>query len=101
MKCPLEARRAGAAVWADDIPGGVEIANAIMHDDGTPKRYYSKSEIRMACQVKGVTPFHDVWQEGGNKILADARTHDDWLRSSEAQKQRQERVEMRREGYLK
>jgi len=96
MLCPLERRRS-TAIWSDDIPGGVEIANAICNEDGTPKRYYSKSAIRLACAVKGVIPYHDVFVEQGNHVLADARIHDDWLKSSENMKASRERDEMRRE----
>ena len=38
----------------DDIPGGVEIRHGIMNDDGSPKRYYSKSDIKRACNEKGL-----------------------------------------------
>jgi hypothetical protein len=40
-------------VITDDIPGGVEIRHAICNEDGTPKRYYSKSEIAQAAKAKG------------------------------------------------
>lgn len=95
--CPLEARRRTAVVWADDIPGGIEIANGICNEDGTPKRYYSKSEIRAACKAKGVIPYHDVYQEQGNKTLEDARHHADWLKTSTAQREKRWRDEARRE----
>ena len=42
-----------AAVIPDDIPGGVLIHNTICHPDGTPKRYYSKSEMKRAAAAKG------------------------------------------------
>lgn len=45
-----------AAVLSDDIPGGVEIRHGLCHPDGTPRTYYSHSEIRRECQVRGVTP---------------------------------------------
>ncbi len=96
MRCPLQPRRA-VTVWADDIPGGVDIANAICNPDGSPKRYYSKSAIKQACAVKGVVPYHDVYVEDGNSFIKDARVHDDWLRSSEHQKASRERDEMKRE----
>ena len=32
-------------VIRDDIPGGILIKNAICHPDGSPKRYYSLSDI--------------------------------------------------------
>jgi hypothetical protein len=98
MKCPLEARKRAPTVWADDIPGGVEIANALCNWDGTPKRYYSKSEIKLACEVKGITPYHDVYQEGGETRIKDAKVHDDWMRSGEYQRAKRERAEARRDG---
>lgn len=36
-------------ISTDDIPGGLEIRNGICNDDGSPKRYYSKSEIKRAA----------------------------------------------------
>ena len=98
MLCPLESRRRAPTVWVDDIPGGIEITNGICNEDGTPKRYYSKTEIRDACLAKGMMPYHEIWQEGGNKILADARHRDEWLKSGEAQRARRDREEYRREG---
>src|SRR5688572_6007046 len=38
----------------DDIPGGVEIRHGIMNDDGTPKRYYSKTDIKRAANERGL-----------------------------------------------
>jgi hypothetical protein len=43
------------AVIGDDIPGGLEIRHAICHDDGTPRRFYSKSAIREAARKAGWT----------------------------------------------
>jgi hypothetical protein len=97
MKCPLEARRRSAAIWGDEIPGGLEIANGICNEDGTPKRYYSKTEIRQACAVKGVIPYHDVYTEGGNQTLSDARQYTDYLKSGEAKRAKRDRDEMRAE----
>lgn len=36
----------------DSIPGGILIKNGICNDDGTPKRYYSHTEIRKAAEAK-------------------------------------------------
>ena len=96
-RCPLEARRRAPVVWADSIPGGVDIQNAICNADGTPKRYYSRSEIKAACAAKGVIPYHDAYAEGGETFIKQARIHDDWLKSSESVKAQRERDEMRRE----
>lgn len=42
-----------ANVIADSIPGGVEIKHGICNEDGTPRRYYSKSEMRDAAFAAG------------------------------------------------
>ena len=99
-KCPLEQRKRTAVVWTDDIPGGLEIAHGICNADGTPRRYYSRSEIKAACEVKGIIPYHEVVAESGEGVIKDARIHDDWLRSSEAQRARRDRVEQREEKKL-
>lgn len=43
-----------ATVIGDDIPGGIEIRHGICNPDGTPKRYYSKTEIKRAANEKGL-----------------------------------------------
>lgn len=94
--CPLEPRPAHA-VWQDDIPGGLAITNALCNEDGSPRTFYSRSEIRAACQAKGILPWTDVYTEDRTK---DARVHDDWLRSGEAQRARRDRVDARAEKAL-
>ena len=42
-------------IITDDIPGGLEVRHAICNPDGTPKKYYSKSEIRKAAHEAGYT----------------------------------------------
>lgn len=96
-KCPLEARRRAPVIWADDIPGGIDIAHGLCNDDGTPKRYYSRSEMKLAAQVKGLIPWGDVYEESRTK---DARVRDEWLQSGEAQKARRDRAEARAEKQL-
>lgn len=44
-----------SAVHGDDIPGGLYIKHGLCHDDGTPRRFDSKSEIRRAAAEKGLT----------------------------------------------
>jgi hypothetical protein len=92
-KCPLEARRVGVAVWQDSIEGGVDIAHGLCNPDGTPRRFYSRSEMRLAAQVKGLVPWTDVYTEDRTK---DARVHDDWLQSGEAQRAKRDRDDARR-----
>lgn len=82
-------------VWQDSIEGGLEIAHGLCNEDGTPKTYYSRSEIRRACEVKGLIPWTDVYTEDRTK---DARVRDDWQRSGEAQRAKRDRDEMRRAG---
>lgn len=47
--------RTSSNIIADEIPGGIWIAHGICNDDGTPKKYYSKSEIARAAKEKGLT----------------------------------------------
>lgn len=44
-----------ALVVGDDIPGGILIKHGVCNEDGTPRRFYSKSEIRRAAKEKGLT----------------------------------------------
>lgn len=85
------------SIVPDDIPGGVLIEHGLCNEDGTPKRYYSRSEIRMACAVKGQVPWTDVYTEDRTK---DARVRNEWLQSGEAQRARRDRVEQRAEKQL-
>lgn len=43
-----------ANVIGDDIPGGIEIRHGICHPDGTPRRYYSKSEMNKEAAKRGL-----------------------------------------------
>lgn len=56
----LWASSAAAAVVGDDIPGGIEIRHGICNPDGTPKRYYSKSDIKRALNEKGLVIVGDT-----------------------------------------
>jgi hypothetical protein len=40
-------------VIGDDIPGGMEIANGLCNPDGSPRRYYTKSEIAREAKARG------------------------------------------------
>lgn len=42
-------------ILPDDIPGGVWIFNGLCNPDGSPRKYYSRSEIHRAEQEKGLT----------------------------------------------
>ncbi len=70
--CPLEPRRA-AAVIGDDIPGGLVMRNGICHEDGSPRRFDSKSAIRAACAATGKVWGHDVSPNASRTELNRAR----------------------------
>lgn len=59
--------RYGGGVAADDIPGGMLIEHAICNPDGTPKRYYSKSEIRETARAKGWTISGETPKDPGTR----------------------------------
>jgi hypothetical protein len=42
-------------VHGDDIPGGVLIKNGLCHPDGSPRKYYSKSEMAREAARRGLT----------------------------------------------
>lgn len=42
-------------VITDSIPGGLDVPHAICWPDGTPRRFYSKSEIRDTAREAGWT----------------------------------------------
>lgn len=41
-------------VIGDDIPGGVLIHNGLCNADGTPRRYYSKTEMHAEAKRRGL-----------------------------------------------
>lgn len=43
-----------AGVIGDDIPGGIEINHGICNEDGSPRRYYSKSEMVREAKRRGL-----------------------------------------------
>lgn len=49
--CPHETAHIG--VIPDDIPGGVEIKHGLCWPDGTPRKFYSKSDIKKAAFNEG------------------------------------------------
>lgn len=55
------------AVHPDDIPGGMDIKNAICHADGSPKRFYSKSAIRAEARAKGWTIAGETPKDPGSR----------------------------------
>jgi len=96
--CPLEPRRFGLAVRPDDIPGGLWIEHGLCNADGTPRRYDSRSAIARECQVRGLVPWTEVYEERRTK---EGKEHADWMRSSEARRAREGRQELRHERAMK
>lgn len=96
--CPLEPRRLSTAIWQDSIEGGLTIEHGLCNEDGTPRTYYSRSEVAQACKAKGLMPWSEVYDSGKTK---DAEVRMDWLKSDEAKRQKQDRDEMRRAGLYK
>lgn len=47
-----EAGRYG--VISDEIPGGIAIRHGLCNEDGSPRRYYSKSEIAAEAKRRGL-----------------------------------------------
>lgn len=43
-------------IIADDIPGGIWIYHGVCNEDGTPRKYYSKSEILKEAKRRGLEP---------------------------------------------
>jgi hypothetical protein len=38
----------------DDIPGGMEIRHGLVQEDGSPKKFYSKTDIKRAANEAGL-----------------------------------------------
>lgn len=57
-KCGKETERAWigkvSGVIGDDIPGGVWIRHGICNEDGTPRKYYSKSEMAKEAERRNL-----------------------------------------------
>ncbi len=92
--CPLEPRRNAPVVRPDDIPGGVLMHHGLCNADGSPRRYYSRSEINLEAAKRGLMAWTEKYTEDRTK---DARVHDDWLKSGEAQRAKRDRDEARAE----
>ena len=43
------------SVIGDEIPGGLDVKHGVCWPDGTPRRFYSKSDIRKAAADVGLT----------------------------------------------
>jgi len=91
--CPLEPRQTQYTVRPDSIPGGLVIEHGLCNEDGSPRTYYSHSEITRECQKRGLMRWSDVYTEDKTK---DARVRADWYQSSEAKRAKAQRDEARR-----
>ena len=63
----------------DDIPGGIEIR----HLDPRPRVYYSKTDIKRACNEKGFTWADDTPKPYRVAWSGKSTSHDDRKRSTE------------------
>lgn len=61
------------SVIADDIPGGVEIRHGLCNEDGSPRRYYSKSEMAKEAKKRGLV--NRVEHVTNHKIGTDKNPH--------------------------
>ena len=46
--------KAANSVIGDDIPGGILIKHGLCNEDGSPRKYYSKSEIAAEAKRRGL-----------------------------------------------
>lgn len=42
-------------IATDDIPGGYTIHHGLCNEDGSPRKYYSKTEIKREANKRGLT----------------------------------------------
>ena len=70
-----------AGIATDAIPGGLEIKHGLCNPDGSPKRYYSKTEIKRAANERGYTiggdtpkPYKVSWS-GKQKRIDGVKEH--------------------------
>jgi cytidylate kinase len=75
--------------------GGLTIEHGLCNEDGTPRTYYSQSEITSECKRRGLTRWTDCHEANRTK---DAEIRMDWMKSGEAQRQKADRDERRAAG---
>ena len=51
---PAKHVSAASVVIGDDFPGGVWIRHGAVNDDGSPRKFYSKTEIKRVLNEKGL-----------------------------------------------
>jgi hypothetical protein len=58
----------GGHVVGDDIPGGLEVRHGLCNEDGTPRRYDSKSAMAKEAKARGLTNYvRHVGSKGSDK----------------------------------
>lgn len=57
---PEETPREAHGVVPDSIPGGLLIQNGLVDAAGRPRRFYSRTDIKRACNEYGLTWMHDT-----------------------------------------
>ena len=55
-----ESQTKSAGIVPDGIPGGIEIKHGLCNPDGTPRRYYSMTEIKQEANRRGLTMMGDT-----------------------------------------
>ena len=63
----VEAPDRAPSVIPDEIPGGIDIKNAICNADGSPRRFYSKSAIREEAARRGYTILGETPKDPGSR----------------------------------
>ena len=68
-------------ITTDDLPGGYLVHHGLCNPDGSPKRYYSKTEIKRAANERGYTiagdspvPYKVSWS-GKQKRIDGVKEH--------------------------
>ena len=51
---PMKHASTMANIITDDIPGGIYIRHGLVNADGSPRKFYSKTEIRRAANEHGL-----------------------------------------------
>lgn len=62
--CPHD--KGNSSVIGDDIPGGLEIRHGLCNEDGSPRRYYSKTEIAKEAKRRGLVNIVEHVPEPGS-----------------------------------
>ncbi len=55
LELDYDTKGESAGVVGDEIPGGLEIRHGLCNPDGSPRKYYSKTDIKRAANERGYT----------------------------------------------